>query len=298
MTEDNQITFVTALYSDLRGTEFGGREGSIFFRYFYGIESILKMGFPVVVYCWEKRAESLKEEYKNFLNEENFSRLKIVGHNLQDNYFYEGIKGVKRKNPGKFEDENRSIDLMASKFIFLKRSMLEDELNSKKFFWIDAGLSCSALFPNKYLIPDEKDYLKQYFDCSLFTKRCAEFFGDKSEDKVFMIKLDGQIGHNPRGEIKWPGGLYYIIGGLFGGDKRVIEDYSKNILDRFIYYMEEKEILFLDESVMTIEHISNPNKYNLLSFSTWHHANSGGCFEESRKGKKAFYKIFEESNGI
>ena len=55
---NNKVTFVTCIYDDLYGSELGGRSNPTR-KYYYGVESALKMDSPYVIFCWPKDVEKL-----------------------------------------------------------------------------------------------------------------------------------------------------------------------------------------------------------------------------------------------
>jgi hypothetical protein len=294
---NNKITFVTCIYDDLFGTEFGGRVNPSR-KYLYGIESALKMNCPFVIFTWEKDIQRISEYYKEILSESEFNRrIKILPFDLHETPIREIIKIEKTKPQNVDLPGDRCFDVMFGKFLMLQKSIEKDFFNSENFFWIDAGLSSSALFPNKHL--DRTVSEKQYSECFLFSPKVPLQLVNMSSEKIVLVKCNSvgywfDINHLPESK----GILWYIIGGIFGGKKDQVKEHCDTILNLFLYHINEHSMLYFEECIMTIDYAFNTNKYNILEFDTWHHEDSGEWAQPYIVGKKSFYKIFEKFNDL
>ena len=288
---DNRITFVTCIYDDLYQTEFGGRPhpGR---KYFFGIESALKTNSPFVIFGWPKDVERITNHYINFLGEEEFKkRIRVLPHDLHTTPIRSIIK---QELPKHNISGDRSIDVMFGKFLMIKKTIEENFFGSEKFFWIDAGLSSSDLFPNKYLDKQFPD--KQYSSCTLFTPKVSDKLSELTSNKILLIKMNG-VGHwMTREHLFEGGGLWYIIGGLFGGNKDQMLDFCEKVISSFLYHIEKYNHLYFEEPIMTIVYSFNQNDFEILEFDVWAHEDAGAWVLDAIKGKKNFYKIFEDIN--
>lgn len=289
---NNEITFVTCIYDDLFGTELGGRPHPTR-KYYYGLESSLKMGSPFVIFCWPKDIENIKNYFISYLGLQDFeSRIKVVGYDLYDTEIREVIKKEKLK-PNKIPGD-RSHDVMLGKFQMLKNAIESNFFNSEKFFWIDAGLSSSSLFPNKHLdltVPE-----KRYSWCNLFTSKVVDRLISESKEKVLLIKMNA-IGYwFDKKHLAEGDGTWYIIGGLFGGNKEQMIDLCNSSIKSFLRHISEYGVLYSEEQILTILYSFNKENYNIIDFDVWHHENSGDWVQDKIIGKKNFYKIFEDFN--
>lgn len=289
------ITFVTCIYDDLFGTELGGRHNP-HRKYLYGVESILKMDCPIVIFTWEKDVNRLKQYYENILGEEEYhKKIRIIDYDLYSTPIRETIK-IEKNNPKNAQvPGDRSHDVMFGKFLMVKKSIEENYFNTDYFFWIDAGLSSSSLFPNKYLdgsIPE-----KQYSECGLFTKRVTTNLLKNLYDKILLVKCNSvghwlDVNHLPNSNgISW-----YIIGGIFGGSGTSMKKYCDDILTSFLYHINNYATLYFEECIMTINYAFNTENFKVLEFDTWHHEDSGDWAQPHIVGKVNFYKIFEKLN--
>lgn len=292
---NNKLTFVTCFYHDLFETEFGGRPNP-YNKYLYGIESALKMGSPYIIYTWEKNVKELQDYYSKCLGEDEFNkRVKILPYDLYDTPIRKIIKKEKLKPQNQDLAGDRSFDVMLGKFIMLKEAINSNYFESDNFFWIDAGLSHQALFPNKYL--DNSQPEKMWTECTLFTPQVPITLNKLCEEKIVLIK-NNSIGYwfNPNHLPNSEGVHWYIIAGIFGGEKNMMQIYCDKILSSFIRHIEDYSMMYYEECIMTIEYAFNKNDYTLLEFECWHHEDSGEWVQDAIKNLKNFYKIFEELN--
>jgi hypothetical protein len=291
------LTFVTCFYDDLFETEFGGRVSPAR-KYLYGIESALKMNTPYVIFTWEKDLRRLEEYYISILGEEEFTkRIKIIPYDLYDTPIREIIKTEKNNPKNKDIPGDRSHDVMFGKFLMLQRAINENFFSSENFFWIDAGLSSSSLFPDKYL--DKTISEKQWNLCYLFTPKVPEELIKLCSDKVLLVKCNS-IGYwiDPNHLPNSVGVSHYIIGGIFGGKKTQVYEYCNIILDSFFYHIKENSSMYFEEVIMTIVYEFNKDRYNVIEFDSWHHEDSGDWAQPHIINKKNFYRIFEKFNNI
>jgi len=288
----NDLTITTCLYYDLFGTEFGGRHGPKY-KYFYGLLSMLKMDCPVVLYCWEKDIE----EIKNFIDvETSGTRNEQIRFEIFDLYkspLYEIIKSVKNIEEQKKSD--RSFDISINKMVMLKRTIESNFFNSKYFYFIDAGLSSSSLFPNKYL-PNQTDPIRKYYECSLFSPKVSKNLLKLAlEDKMVLWKISQWTNYIAQEHCTNHNGNS-IIAGIFGSSADTVKKYADNIIEKFISIIETDKTLYLEEPIMTILYQENPDRYKTVDFDVWYHENSGDVFQPMIVNKKSFFNTFEELN--
>lgn len=288
----NQLTFVTCVYDDLYGTEFGGRPHPRN-KYYFGIESALKMGIPILIYTWQKDLHKILTHFENFFNDKQITDLiRVEPFDLNETELREIIKIEKNKNPKLPGD--RCYDVMLGKFLMIKRAIESNFFESDYFFWIDAGLSSSSLFPNKYLDLFSKE--RRYSSCSLFTPKVPSHLINKSRDKILFLKLNTVGYWFDKSHLSEGDGGWYIIGGLFGGTKDKMKELCEESIESFLYHINDKNTLYTEEQILTILYSFNKDKFNVAEFDVWHHEDSGDWVKDKIIGKKNFYKIFEEFN--
>ena len=206
---------------------------------------------------------------------------------------YEKIKSVKNVEEQKKSD--RSFDVSINKMVMLKRTIEANMFSSKYFYFIDAGLSSSSLFPNKYL-PNQTDALRRYYDCSLFTPKVSHnLIKLAQEDKMVLWKISQWTNYIDQEHYTKHDGDS-IIAGIFGSTADTLKKYSEDVIQRFTHIIEAYKVLYLEEPIMTILYQENPEKYKTINFDVWYHENSGDVFQPMIVGKKSFFNTFEELN--
>lgn len=286
------LTIVTCIYYDLYGTEFGGRHGPKH-KYLYGLLSMLKMNTPVVLYCWEKDISTIS----NFIHEEGGSdrvaQITFRPYDLYQSPLYEKIKSVKNIEEQKKSD--RSFDVSIAKFLMLQHAIQNNVFNSNYFYFLDAGLSSSALFPNKHL-PLQDHGMKRWSECSLFTPRLTEnLISRGNQYKLLLWKINEWANFiDPKHCAD--SSRQSIIAGIMGGYKDNVYNYSTEVINEFVKIIDTDNVLYLEEAIMTILYKHNPDHYHTINFDVWYHEDSGDVFQPMRQGKKSFYHTIEELN--
>jgi hypothetical protein len=288
----NDLTITTCLYYDLFGTEFGGRHGPRY-KYFYGLLSMLKMDCPVILYCWEKDIQEIKDFINTETNGTRNSQIHFEAFDLYQSPLYETIKSIKDIEAQKKSD--RSFDVSINKMVMLKRTIESNLFNSKYFYFIDAGLSSSSLFPNKYLT-NQTDPVRRYYECSLFTPEVSKnLIKLAKEDKMVLWKISQWTNYIDQSHCAKHNGDS-IIAGIFGSTADTVNRYVDDVIERFTFIVQTYKTLYLEEPIMTILYQENPEKYKTVNFDVWYHENSGDVFQSMIVGKKSFFNTFEELN--
>ena len=156
-----RVKIITSIYSDLYGSELGGRPGRKD-HYRFRLLSLLKITqADFICYTSERELEDLKEFfYKN--HEISEDRLKFVLFDLSQNEYQELINSVKDVEGIKTSD--RCYEIQYSKFSWFKN----EDKSYDYYFWFDAGLSHTGLIPDKYLSAPGHRF---YYEASLFNDK-------------------------------------------------------------------------------------------------------------------------------
>jgi hypothetical protein len=288
----NDLTITTCLYFDLFGTEFGGRHWPRN-KYFYGLLSMLKMNCPVVLYCWEKDIEEIKSFIDTETNGTRTDQIRFEIFDLYQSSLYEIIKSLKNIEEQKKSD--RSFDVSINKMVMLKRTIESNFFGSKYFYFIDAGLSSSSLFPNKYLL-NQTDPVRRYYECSLFNPKVSEnLIKLAQEDKMVLWKISQWTNYIDQAHYTRHN-TDSIIAGIFGSTADAVKKYADDIIERFTFTINTYRTLYLEEPIMSMLYQENPEKYKTVDFDVWYHENSGDVFQSMIVGKKSFFNTFEELN--
>lgn len=286
-----KIKILTSIYSDLYGSDLGGRSHRKD-HYRFSLLSLLKMKqADFVCYTSEREIDDLKDF---FYTTHNISeeKLKFVVFDLHQNEYSELINSV--KNIESMKNSDRCYEIQYCKFSWFKN----EDKSYDYYFWFDAGLSHTGLIPDKYLTGNGYRY---YFESTLFNEtflnNLVQFVGDKF---VFVAK------ENVRNY--WEGTVseefynvydrsVHVIGGFFGGKKEMWE----NVVPKFSEYLNlvipKQQKLFYEEHIMTLMYQNHKDWFKTLDFDIWWHEDN---FKEGTKEffeqNKSFYKILEELN--
>jgi hypothetical protein len=253
------------------------------------------MDSSIVLYCWEKNIQELTDFIVSQCGPDALNKIKFIPYDLYKSPLYGVIRTL--KDPEEQKKSDRTYDLMQAKFLMVKNTIENNFFNTDNFYYMDVGLSSSALFPFKYL-PMKDDPMKKWSDCSLFNNTLVDGLINLIDpNKVVMWRISDWLHwidpSHLRSTVRES-----IIGGIFGGKKEPMIQYCNDITDRFIDMVINKKTLYLDEVIMTIEHNFNPDKYKKVDFDVWYHEDSGDWCQAAIVGKKSFYKTFEELNNI
>lgn len=289
------VKIITAIYSNLYGTELGGRPNRKG-HYRWSLLSLLKMSdADFICYTSDEELQELEEFFYQHYNISK-EKLQIITFNLKNNEFSEIIN--KYKDVDKIKQGDRCIEIQYMKFLWF---LLED-MSYDYYFWIDAGLSHCGLIPNKYLSligPHNRGYYESILFNNKFLHNLIKNTGDKftiigkENDRNFWSGTVNPI------HFKEYNRTIHIIGGLFGGKKEL----WKPIIDLFTDYVykvsEYDKKLYHEEDIITLMFRNHPELFYDYYFETWWHEDeriSGTNMEEHVKNNKSFYKILEELN--
>jgi hypothetical protein len=154
-----KIKFITSIYSDLHGTEFGGRpnRGS---HYRYSLLSLLKMTDADFL-CYTSDRE-INDLIKFFYEDNGISsdKLKLEVFDIGNTKFKDLIS--QHKNIEEVKHSDRCIEVQYSKFHW----WWNEDKSYDYYYWIDAGLSHCGLIPDKYLT--EVGPMRCYYASNLF----------------------------------------------------------------------------------------------------------------------------------
>ena len=286
------MTITTCIYYDLYGTEFGGRRRPRN-KYLYGMVSMLKMDCPVVLYCWEKNVEEIKSFIEKETDGYRNDQVKVEAFNLYESPLYEKIKSIKNIEEQKKSD--RSFDVSMNKMIMLQKTIDSNFFDSKYFYFIDAGLSSSSLFPNKYL-PETSHSLKKYYECSLFNRNLSNSLIELVKNGEITLWKILDWAHFIDSKHCADNDQSSIIAGIYGSTGEHMMEYTTELINKFISIIDEDKILYLEEPIMTILYKAAREKYRTIDFDIWYHEDSGDIFQSRIIGKKSFFNIFEDLN--
>ena len=292
---DKKVKFITSIYSDLHGTEFGGRP-SRGGHYRWSLLSLLKMtDADFFCYTSDREIDSLKQFfYEEHQISEN--QLKFQIFDLSETKFKDLIKQHKKIEESKHSD--RCIEIQYSKFNW----WWNEDKTYDYYFWLDAGISHCGLIPNSYLT--ETGPMRCYYESNLFNNTFLKNLIKNTNDKFLIVGKENQRNYwSGTVDPKWYKQHDYslhIIGGLFGGHKdlwdnivNIFEDYLQKIV-------ETDHILYMEEVIMSLMYFNHKELFHVEQFDTWWHPDgkTSGIDDTHFLTNKSFYKILEDLNKI
>lgn len=287
-----KVKFITAIYSDLYGTEFGGRQ-SRKDHYRFSLLSLLKMtDADFLCYTSEREIKNLE----NFFYNQNGISKEKLRFNVFDLSKIEISTTINEvKNFNQIRKSDRCYEIQYSKFFWFKN----EDVTYDYYYWIDAGLSHTGLIPDKYL--SGQGY-RRYFECSLFNNKFLKNLINKTNHKFLILSkensrnfwentVDRQFYNQYDNSV-------HIIGGLFGGKREVFELVSNLFIDYLLSVIKTQKKLFLEEHILSLMYQNHKELFNTLNFDVWwHEDNYKDSPPEFFTINKSFYKILEELNG-
>lgn len=289
------VKFITSIYSDLSGTEFGGRVGRGG-HYRYSLLSLLKMtDADFLCYTSDREIESLKSFFydKHSILPE---KLEFKIFDISETKFKELIK--LRKNVERTKQGDRCIEIQYSKFHW----WWNEDKSYDYYFWIDAGLSHCGIIPNKYLI--DSNIERRYFESNLFNNDFLKNLITDTNDKFFLIGKENDRNYwsgtvNPKWYKEYDRSIH-IIGGMFGGHRdkwdEVVTLFEKYVND----ILTEDEGLPHEEVFMSLMYVNHRELFERKHFDIWWSKDNApqGVSDEMFEKNKSFYKVLEEINRI
>ncbi len=289
-----KIKIVTAIYSNLYGTDLGGRPNR-YNHYRYSLLAILNMSNADFV-CYTEPNEY--EDLCNFFHKENsINNIEIKKFDLKNFNFSSKINLIKDFEEIKKSD--RCFEIQYCKFIWV---LDEAKIGGYDyFFWFDAGLSHSGLFPPKYMT--EGDYWSIYYKCVLFNNKFLNNLVNFSNEKIFVCaKENVQNFWSNTLPIKYYSNYSnerHVIGGIFGGSEHKVIDYCTIFLDYLDLILNQENKLYFEENIMSLIFYNHNDLFNYKYFDIWWHEEErvpGIDMKEYTSTRKSFYKIIEELN--
>jgi hypothetical protein len=288
--------FVTAIYNNLYGTEFGGRERID--HYNHSLLSLLKMTDADFV-CYTSKSD-LPQLERFFYTENGISntKLRFVEFELTDIPFYRLIQ--KLKNSELMKTSDRCYEIQYAKFHWLKLESGHG-WHYTRIYWIDAGLSHIGIIPPKHLEQGET-WGSKYFYSPLFNNKMLRNLNIRTRHQLYVIGKDNTEMHYTAPSI--PNTYFYrgyenkihIIGGLFGGRWDLVLDYCEHFYLLLFQLLNKEDSLYYEEQIMTAIYYREPSWFTPDFFQTWWHEESNiqGVDADFFTKYISFYKVLEE----
>jgi hypothetical protein len=290
-----KIKFLTSIYSDLHGTEFGGRP-SRGGHYKYSLLSLLKMtDADFLCYTSDREIEDLKNF---FYSEHNISseKLKFEIFDISNTKFKDLINQYKNLDDTKKSD--RCIEIQYSKFNW----WWKEDKSYDYYYWIDAGLSHCGLIPDKYLT--EVGAMRCYYESNLFSNDFLHNVIQDTGDKFLILGKENERNYwSGTVDRKWYNEYdrsIHVIGGLFGGHRNKWDEIV-NIFEEYVEkIISNDKSLYHEEHIMSLMYFNHKELFEMKNFDIWWFKGNSplGVSDEMLEQNKSFYKILEEFNRI
>ena len=289
------VKFVTAIYSDLYGTELGGRPNR-YNHYRWSLLSLLKMSDADFVCYTSDREYNGLCEFFYVTNNIDRNKLKIIIFDIKNTKYYDLI--TKYKDVESVKKGDRCFEIQYMKFEWL----LMESGDYDYYFWIDAGLSHCGIIPNRYLSL-HGEHNRGYYESSLFNNKFLKNLIINTKDSISIIAKENDRNFWSQTVDKKHytnyDRSYHIIGGLFGGKKDKCFEYC-SLFNKYINEVcNSDNRLYFEEHIMSLIYRNHEELFKVYEFDIWWHEDEKipnfDIIEHTNKNK-SFYKILEEIN--
>lgn len=278
---EKKVLLITSIYSELWGTEFGGRP-SRGIHYKQSLLNILNMN-PSKCVCFTS-----KDEYNSlchfFYKENNIDEniLEFRIFDLKDSKYFSKIRS--KKDIEKMKLSDRCYEIQYNKFFWF--DLIDNVDEYYRVYWIDAGLSHGGLFPKEYWNNNSG------FSVNLFNESLLNNINDKTKDKFFILSKNNQ--HNFFWSQTLPTEYYknydrsrHVAGGLFGGKPEMYKLIRDMFNELLVKLLENENELYMEELLLTNLYFENITLFHAEEFDDWYKRNPDDV------GIKYFYNMFE-----
>jgi len=286
MNGNKNTLIVTCLYSKLYETKLGGRYNRLN-HYIESLKTLSNLNVDIILYTSEEEKDIILKEHEIINNEKIKIKVYDLYSDINHNFFQKKIKENNIKN------SFRCYEIMHGKIKWMNNHVND---GYEYIYWVDVGLSHAGLFPIRYRGSESE---KDYYKCSLFNPKIIEnlnlidgkivLIGGNQDhhtfERNFCSSFNVELGNN---------GNYHIIGGLFGGNFKLVNELYKKY-ENLLNEMFELDILLYEEQILTVLYYKYTDLFYLLEFTTWHHEDSD-MSKYNNENEKYFYNIFEELN--
>ena len=259
--------FITSIYSNLYGTDLGGRPGRSH-HYKWSLLNILNLG-PSKVVCFTSAEEI--DELKTWFYEEHRvdpDLLEFRKFDLRKSRHYAKIQA--NKDIDHVKNGDRCHEIQYNKFYWAK--LIKDRHDYDRIYWIDAGLSHGGLFPVEYQLGDRWE---SHFSITMFRQKILKRWNELSKDKVLIMAK------NNTSRYYWsqtlPDQFYkeynndkHIIGGMFGCTPKEYDKLAVTFNKYLLKVLNKSDELYHEEKIMCCMYADDMDRYTTLDFDDWY----------------------------
>jgi hypothetical protein len=271
--------FITCNYTNLNGTRLNGRLNRDQV-YMYSLRGIAECGECIVNYTCPYNMEFVDP----FLANHAITNVRNVDFDLTKSPYHARIEAIKTLKPFYYQDgswANRCVEIMWGKFLWLEEN-LHQLADDDYLYWIDAGLSQGCTTPRRFCTfhndkryykvdqPDEMELEYAHRHDRIYNDDFARRLEKYTGDKILLITCSMSQHGDPLGFEFYNHKKMYPIGGLFGGQKKVLIPFInrfKELAERVLSH----DLLVKEEQLMAVIYSEKPEWFKTFEFDVWYH---------------------------
>jgi len=254
---------ITALYSNLWNTEFGGKS-HVAEIYKNSLLNILNLN-PTKLICFtsEEEIENLNDF---FFERNNISREKLEFRpfDLTNSKYFKKLN--KKKDLELSRTSETCFEIQYNKFYWIDE--LIEIFDYDKVYWIDADLSNAGIIPQEFALGEG---FERNFRFNIFNEKLLQKLNTHADEKLLIFgKNNESIFHK---YTTLPVKYYnsydkktYIICKLFGGSPNIFKKVIKKFDDVLVNLLISEEGLFHEEQILTNIFYNNNDLFDLIEF--------------------------------
>ena len=290
---------------DVNGFPFQGSASIRKERYLGSLISHCKnLQLPVICYTHKKSLSEVEKIKSDF----NLDNLEIKILELTDVKFHNEINYVREIN------FNQNLDGRGPEIMWGKFDVLERELDDcDRLYWIDCGLQHPGIFPWRYSgkynkIEDHNNLTARWWEeydvynfKSIFNQDIFQKLNVNCNNKIaLLLSINPQISYpfKENGIIDYNVVSPYPVGGLIGGDTKVLKKYIQYFWE-YVKQILDKEFLCTEEGIMKLSYDKMYNDEILkLEFSAYwsgtHDQYHFDMWTEESNNPKPLYMVWND----
>jgi hypothetical protein len=250
----------------------------------YSLETIADTREKITCYTSPSELNQYKTHFANMRK----NNMEFLPWDLYSFYFHNDVNSVRDNNEELYrksaEWRDRCIEIMWGKFLFIK-DVIKNNSNLEHLFWIDAGISHPGIIHSRFNPNyehnidfvrdlDKKTYPDTFKNTLIFN---PEFMDQLIAYTGTNEILNIAIIHPQHQRLNLDNSMPFkgsVIGGLFGGNVAILNDYCDAIINMFEFFL-NKGVLCKEEQIMTEILAQDVFPIKTFTFQNWYHPDWG-----------------------